>query len=60
MFLFFQVASATATILCGLGRGLLGVKWTQKNYSDSVTVCDLASIRSHAKYLSVFENDPSN
>ena len=34
MFIFFQVASATATI-CGLSRGLLGLKYGQINYSDS-------------------------
>ena len=33
-FMFFQVASATATRY-GLSRGLLGLKYDQINYSDS-------------------------
>ena len=33
-FMFFQVASATAT-RNGLSRGLLGLKYDQINYSDS-------------------------
>ena len=33
-FMFFQVASATATRY-GLSRGLLGPKYDQINYSDS-------------------------
>ena len=33
-FMFFQVASATATRY-GLSRGLLGRKYDQINYSDS-------------------------
>ena len=36
-FMFFQVASATATRY-GLSRGLLGLKYDQINYSDSDSV----------------------
>ena len=37
-FLFFQVASATATRY-GLSRGLLGLEYDQINISDSVSKC---------------------
>ena len=47
-FIFFQVASATATRY-GLSRGLLGLKYDQINYSDS----DINTIAKFvSKYLS--------
>ena len=44
-FIFFQVASATATRY-GLSRGILGLKYDQINYSDSHSDSDARENRS--------------